>query len=324
MDEKVKIDLAEVLAHRQAAANPQTPQPQPAPAPTAEAPPEVVTPEVPPPDPFLERLGLPEDAVRKALEYKWVEEDPFIKKALETYRTGKPLNEIVSILGKDWTKADDREVLRESLSREGITDKELQDYRIQQIYGGYDAEDESPEARLARIEVSRKAADSRQKLIEEQQSFGSPINHPEKELQELQRQLEDWHGLIDRDPATQILKTTGRMALTLDGQTQNLEVNADAVTALIKNPGDLLGKIGELPLEKALQIAAFISDPDTFVRQWAELGKVQAREAMLREARNPEPVTPATPPMPDLKGKELKDMTPEEKRAFISGLRRVN
>ena len=316
-----KIDLQAVLdARANKTPEPATPVAPVTPTPEPESPlaatPEPATPE----DPFISRFGKPaEDVEAEMSRYKWVEEDPFIKTTLEQYRSGQPLDKIVTVLGKDWAKVADEDIIREAYAREGITDKELQDYKLRQDFGDYAPEDESPEAKLARMGLAKKAAESRTALIEEQKKFGQPTDHAAKQEAEVAKWIESWHSQVDSDPQTKALNETKRLALTVDGQTQNLEVDPTTLTKLVKGYGDLLGAIGDLPLDRQYQIAAFATDPEQFMRQLVELGKTQAKADLLREERNPAPVTPPAPEGgPDLNKKDRSEWTAADKAAFAN------
>lgn len=318
-----RIDLQAVLnARSNKPSDPAAPAPvSPGADPVAPTPPADEPAPPAPADPFVSRFGKAAEEVEAELgRYKWVEEDPFIKTTLEQYRSGQPLDKIVNVLGKDWTKADDEAVIRESLSREGIADKELQDYKLRQDYGDYAPDDDSPEAKLARMSMAKKAAEARSAFVDEQKKFGQPVDHVAKQSADVEKLLSDWHGYVDGATETKALTETKRLALTVDGQTQNLEVDPTKITKLVKGYGDLLGAIGDLPLDRQYQIAAFATDPDQFMRQLVELGKTQAKADLLREERNPAPVTPPAPEGgPNLNQKDRSEWTPEDKAAFVKG-----
>jgi len=317
-DAPVKIDLKEVLANRNnpAAANPPV---DPA-APEPPAAPPAPEPE-PPQDPFMSRFGRPADEIESQLtKTKWVEEDPFIQRVLDQYRQGQSLDKIVTVLGKNWKDAPDEDIIRELYAREGIADKELQEFKLRQDYGDYTPEDDTPEAKLARMSLAKKAAEARSLLLKEQSEFGQPVNHQEKDLQTIQKLVDEWHSQVDSNPMTKALNETKRLPLTIEGQVQNLEVDSNQITKLVKGYGDFLSAIGDLSLERQYQVAAFVSNPEQFMTQLVELGKTTAKEALLREERNPAPVSPPAPPgLPDLGSKNPKDWTAEEKAAFVRG-----
>lgn len=288
---------------------------EPAPAPAPE--PVVV-------DPVKEKWGIAldelEPVINRAQQYSWVEEDTFAKTVLSKYREGVPLDEIVKVIGKDWSKAADLDVIREDLARQGITEQDLQDYQIAKTYGEYGEDDDSQEARLAKKALAKKSSEIRGQLIEEQKKFGSPTNHAEKEMQALQAQLQAWHQAIENDPITKAVKETNRLTLTYDGREQNLEVQSGEVVEIAKNPGKLIERFGEMNLSQQYQLAAFLSNPDQFVAQVAELGKIAAKEALLKEERNP--ITPPTPDpsaKPRITDKPISEMTTEEKMELLKG-----
>lgn len=289
------------------------PTPEPAPAPTPE--PVVV-------DPVKEKWGIAldelEPVINRAQQYSWVEEDTFAKTVLSKYREGVPLDEIVKVIGKDWSKATDLDVIREDLARQGITEQDLQDYQIAKTYGEYGEDDDSPEAKLAKKAIAKKSSEIRGQLIEEQKKFGSPTNHAEKEMQALQAQLQAWHQAIENDPITKAVKETNRLTLTYDGREQNLEVQSGEVVEIAKNPGKLIERFGEMNLSQQYQLAAFLSNPEQFVAQVAELGKIAAKEALLKEERNPvAPPTPDPSAKPRITDKPVSEMTTEEKMELI-------
>ena len=319
-----KIDLAEVLAARN---NPPAPAPAPVEPPPVETPAPPVTPAPapePPADPFVTRFGRPAEEVEKELnQVQWLKEDQFINKVVSLYKGGQPLDKIINTLGKNWKDAPDADIIREVYAREGITDRELQDFKLQQQFGDYTPEDDTPEAKLARMELAKKAAEARTAFLKEQESFGQPVNHPEKMAAEIEKMVADWHSQVDAAPETKAIKETNRLALTVDGQTQNLEVDSAKLSQLVKGYGDLLSAIGDLPLSQQYQVAAFASDPEQFVRQLVELGKTMAKEAFLKEERNPAPVTPPAPPeLADLAGIPPAQWTAEQKAMFARGAQR--
>lgn len=290
-------------------------EPTTAPAP-APAPEPVVV------DPVKEKWGIAldelEPVINRAQQYSWVEEDTFAKTVLSKYREGVPLDEIVKVIGKDWSKAADLDVIREDLARQGITEPDLQDYQIAKTYGEFSEDDDSPEAKLARKALAKKSSEIRGQLIEEQKKFGSPTNHAEKEMQALQAQLQAWHQAIENDPITKTVKETNRLTLTYDGREQNLEVQSGEVVEIAKNPGKLIERFGEMNLSQQYQLAAFLSNPEQFIAQVAELGKIAAKEALLKEERNP--ITPPTPDpsaKPRITDKPISEWTAEEKMEVL-------
>lgn len=274
-------------------------------------------------DPVKERFGIDIDSlptvIERANKYGWLEQDQFASNVLSKYREGKPFNEVVNVLGKDWSKETDENIIRESLARQGITETDLQDLKINQMLGGYEKDDESPEARLARKGLSAEAAKLKAKFIEEQQAFGQPVNHPEQQTKELEQQLSQWQQYVDNDKATKSMVETKRLALEFDGKNQNLEVDADALLDLIKKPGKLMEAIGSQDIQTQLQLAAFIKDPKNFIGQIAEIGKLSAKESVLSEERNPQTSPHVEPPSgPRITDKDPKDWTDEEAREVFS------
>lgn len=297
-------------------AAPQQNEPTPEPVPAAPAPEPAAV------DPVKEKWGIAldelEPVINRAQQYSWVEEDTFAKTVLSKYREGVPLDEIVKVIGKDWSKAADLDVIREDLARQGITEQDLQDYQIAKTYGEYGEDDDSPEAKLAKKAIARKASEIRGQLIEEQQKFGSPTNHAEKEMQALQAQLQAWHQAIDNDLVTKSMLESNRLTLSYEGREQNLEVPSGEVVDVVKNPGKLIERFGGMSLNQQYQIAAFLSNPEQFIQQVAELGKIAAKEALLKEERNP--VTPPTPDpsaKPRITDKPINEWTAEEKMEVL-------
>lgn len=283
-----------------------------------------VTPPVDVPDPIKERYGIAIDEVGsyidKANQYSWLEEDTFAKTLLSKYKEGRPIEEVVKIIGKDWSKAADLDVVKEDLARQGITEDDLQEYQIQKLYGEFSEDDDSPEAKLARKQLKRTADELRAKFVKEQEEFGKPVNHQEKEMEQFRQQLQQWHEYIDKDAATKTLTESKRITFTHDGREQNLEVDATKLLETVKSPGKFIEQIGQMPLDMQYKVAAFLSNPDQFIGQLVELGKVAAKEAFLKEERNPEPQPHIEPDLQrKFTDKPISEWTTDEKRTFLKG-----
>lgn len=284
--------------------------------------PEVKVEETPVIDPVKERYGIAldelEGVIQKANQYSWVEEDSFAKTVLEKYREGKSLNDIAQVLGKDWTKASDLDIIREDLARQGITETDLQDYQIGKLFGEFDEGDDSPEAKLTRKQLAKKASELRAQYQEEQKAFGSPTNYQEKEMAEFEKQIAEWQKFIDNDPATKSIVENKRLTFEYDGRQQNLEVDANALVEMTKHPGKFIERLGEMDLETQYKVAAFLQDPNQFIKQVAEIGKLSAKEALLKEERNPEPQPHVEPDLQrKFTDKPISEWTSEEKLKFL-------
>jgi hypothetical protein len=307
--------------------NPFVKSPEPVVEPAATEPqvaPEVgaETPAVEVPDPIREKYGIAMDEVgqyiEKANQYSWLEEDTFAKTLLSKYKEGKSIEDVVKIIGKDWSKAADLDLVKEDLARQGITEDDLQEYQIQKLYGEFSEGDDSPEAKLARKQIERTANELRAKFIKEQEEFGKPVNHQEKEMEQFRNQLQQWHEYIDKDDATKTLVESKRITFNHDGREQNLEVDASKLLETVKSPGKFIEQIGQMPLDMQYKVAAFLSNPNQFIGQLVELGKVSAKEALLKEERNPEPQPHIEPELrAKFTDKPIKDWTTEEKREFL-------
>jgi hypothetical protein len=282
----------------------------------------VETPVVEVPDPVREKYGIAMDEVgqyiEKANQYSWLEEDTFAKTLLSKYKEGKSIEDVVKIIGKDWSKAADLDLVKEDLARQGITEDDLQEYQIQKLYGEFSEDDDSPEAKLAKKQIKRTADELRAKFIKEQEEFGKPVNHQEKEMEQFRNQLQQWHEYIDKDDATKTLVESKRITFNHDGREQNLEVDASKLLETVKSPGKFIEQIGQMPLDMQYKVAAFLSNPNQFIGQLVELGKVSAKEALLKEERNPEPQPHIEPELrAKFTDKPIKDWTTEEKREFL-------
>jgi len=300
---------------------PSTKDTTPAKEPEANSNPQPQAPSEPQPDPIKDRFGMDAEQLEQKLQQlqdlQWLEEDPFFKKTMEQYRSGKSLNDIANVLGRNWNDASNEEVLREQLVRDGYVEKELQDYKIQEMLKGFSDDDDSVEAKLARKDFAKKADEYRKQLIQEQQDFGKPVDHNAKEVEQLKQQLEQWWNSIDSDPLTEQLEQTSRLELKYGDQTQNLEVDPETLKTFVKDPVSMIDAIGKMELPNHYEVAAFIANPEQFKKQLIEMGKLSVKQEILNEERNPEPKTPDPGPTPELASIHPKDMTPQQKAEFL-------
>ena len=277
----------------------------------------------PPIDPVKERYGIGldelEGIIQKANSYSWVDEDNFAKTLLSKYKEGNKVEDIVKTIGKDWAKADDVDIIREDLARQGFTESDLQDFHIAKLYGEFSPDDDSPEAKIARKQLANKASELRRQYQKEQEDFGKPVNYQEKEMAEFQKQIEQWHQYIEKDASTKTLMDNKRITFQYDGREQNLEVDPTKLVEMVKSPGKFIERIGEMSLATQYQVAAFLSDPEQFIGQIAEIGKLSAKEALLKEERNPEPQQPGIDESAKRKftDRPVNEWTTDEKMEFL-------
>lgn len=226
---------------------------------------------------------------------------------------GKPADYITA-KGINWNEVPDLDLVRADFDAKypNLT-KEEKAYLFNKKYvANIDIDDE--EIVMSKgIDLKTAAYDIRQKRIAEQQSFKIPeVEQPEQDAdyiswkqsqQELNTHRESFKNFLSNHEATKNLLQNKRVAIKVDdkGNTFNFGVNKpEAILNALTDGGNTWRKLmnnaqGEPDIQKQHLVMLFASDPERFVGQIFNYGKMQGVKQKVTENSNPLPPSGTQP-----------------------------
>jgi hypothetical protein len=228
-------------------------------------------------------------------------------------KKGGKTSDFIAAKGINWNDVADIDLVRAEFDAKYPTlTKEQKAYKFNKMYVANEADDEN-EAMDKSINLQTAAYESRQRRIAEQQNFKEPeVIQPEQNAeytnwQQQQTQLntnrEAFKNFLINHEATKSLLQNKRVAIPVDdkGTVYNFTIDKpEAVINALSDGGKIWSELiknaqGEPDISKQQQIILFASNPQKFIGQIFNYGKMQGIKQKVSENNNVLPVSGTMP-----------------------------
>jgi hypothetical protein len=231
----------------------------------------------------------------------------------EHLKKGGKASDYIAAKGINWNEVPDMDLVRAEFDAKYPTlSKEQKAYKFNKMYVANEVDDEET-AMDKSINLQTAAYESRQRRIAEQQNFKEPeVIQPEQSAeytnwQQQQAQLntnrEAFKNFLINHDATKSLLQNKRVAIPVDdkGTVYNFTIDRpEAVINALSDGGKIWSELiknaqGEPDISKQQQIILFASNPQKFIGQIFNYGKMQGIKQKVSENNNLPPVSGTMP-----------------------------
>jgi hypothetical protein len=236
--------------------------------------------------------------------------DSFFADLLEHHANGGDVMEFISVKTRDWNKASDEEIMRDSLRKTygDLSDEDfnaLYDAEVVSKYALSEGDDfTDAEKRVGKIRLKAEADRLRKERIAEQGNFklpdaSKPVDRAQviQELeQEQSTQYAEYANQVNGNEVTQRLRNDKRIVIGEGKEAYNYAVDSEKVIGSILDTNKLFepclikdaeGKVAGYNFNKAYKLAAFANDMDAYDKALINHGKSLATNDQIEEAVNP-------------------------------------
>ena len=249
-----------------------------------------------------------------------VEEDEYIKNALEYYKENKTLKPYLEALSVDYNEVSDVDLLRIKYERENpdLDSKVVERLFKREVLDKYSLnEDEfdEDEIEIGRAMLKRDAGKVRQQLISDQKNF-IPTNVPQRQSEEeIAAQVAEQKKIISSNLKSYLDSKAIKIESDepLSYQVKDASKMVDYAMDNQSFFKEFIQEGGDVNWEKWAKTVAFMQDPDQFINSMISHGKSLGKKSFEQELKNPDKLQSSR----EVAGDNLSDNPFENPEGFL-------